>query len=417
MRRAVFITAVVLGAGGAACASILGIEDGVLDSNAANDGGIDLCTADGGVPVDSTQLFVSAEVGEDTASCGNKDAPCKTIKAALDALSPNVKRIYLATPRHPGVKYVETVTLPPNIELQGGWSVRGSAQSGLEWQPICESSLIDPQQIPNIVGSESATIRLVDTPGVTLKNVVIGTRTPGPGESLYGIVATGASTVVTLDHVIVSVGKAGDGVDGDAGEDGVVGPDGPCPIGVGASPEAGTDGLPGGAFTFDVDGIHGTEPGPGGPGGLGRNGTVPEDGGCHAYATCALGSLGCKSNAGTSCGSPGAVGCGGAPGTGGAGGQNGGSAVGIYASGATVIVNVGSINVGGGGNGGNGGKGGNGGEGTLGEGGGGSGGDAFLYVNLDASISSDAATPNPTPPAGSKGEPGGQAGKSGTYGP
>lgn len=452
MRRAALTFAVVLAGGAAACASILGIEDGVLDTT-DGDGGIQLCTADSGVAVDPSQLFVSAEVGADTPTCGAPSAPCKTIKAALEAVSPAIKTIYLATSRHSEVKYVESVALPPGIELQGGWSVRGSPQAGYDWQPICQDELANPQQIANIIGTDGVTIRVAQG-AVALTNLYLGSRPAEPGESLYGVMANGADTVVTLTNVIVNTPHGGDGRDGDGGSPGADAPDASCEAGTGMTPEPGAGGDPAGAPSFQPDGVAVASATPGHPGGAGSNGAPSADAGCVSGASCAAG-LGCSDTGLTACGTPGLSGCGGGGGSSGGAGQSAGSAVGIYVSGgARIVVNAGAITVDRGGNGGAGGVGGPGGKGSMGakgdpsasihnkctaclsspsvsaqgssgtlgapgssggQGGGGAAGDSFAFINLDASISSDAEVHFGSP--GSAGQPGGATGRSGTYGP
>ncbi|HEX7664810.1 MAG TPA: hypothetical protein VF407_09875 [Polyangiaceae bacterium] len=448
----------MLALGAAACASILGIEDGKLDPNAV-DGGIQICTADSGVQVDTSKgVFVSVEVGEDSDSCGADFAPCKTIKTALTALTSGKSIIYLATSRHTENTYNESVTLPSNVELQGGWTILGSPSGGYQWQQVCQDQLGNREQIANIIGTDNFTVR-AQTGSVALTNLYIGSRAAKPGESMIGILASGQDTSVTLTHVLVDTAQGGNGAIGTTGDTGDDAPDGSaCAFGNGMTPDPGDAGTAAGPTTYSDDGVHPAQATGGAAGQTGGNGTRPEDAdaGCFSYVNCGLGSIGCSSASTSACGVTGSAGCGGSAGAGGGPGQSGGSSVGVFAAdGATIVVALGGITVHGGGKGGNGGPGGAGGKGALGAsgkngdavhrtcgdcnvpevtespkgtagtqgasgsaggtGGGGAGGDSFAFVNLDASISYDASIDHGKP--GDPGLPLGAGGQAKDIGP
>ena len=74
----------VLGSAGSAvaCASILGIEPGQLETS--GEAGIPICVADGGDhPNTATGLFVQGDVGQDESTCGDEASPCKTVSFAV----------------------------------------------------------------------------------------------------------------------------------------------------------------------------------------------------------------------------------------------------------------------------------------------------------------------------------------------
>ena len=445
MRRSALLAAVVLPAAAsiAACASILGIEDGILEGN-AGEGGVVICESDSGVQVDVSQVFVSDALGDDSQGCGTDQVPCKTIGAGLRALSnaPGAHLVYVANGT-----YNESIQLMPGVEIQGGWHARG-AKGNVVWAQVCASNNED--QFANLAGSDSTTVNAENINGsATLTNIVVKTKAPGPGETVYGIRAN-AGTNLTLNHVLVDIGNGGDGADGKPGEPGSAG-SGTCP-----NPSGGADGPPGDAgagapaIVLNATGAVAAPATAGADGTPGQNGMSGPDGGCVSCVSCSTGN--CEGVIGQSCGSPGAAGCAGTGGGGGTPGQSGGSSIAIFAWGGAVIVNGGIVHAGPGGRGGAGGPGGTGGTGSAGaigsngadcvttcmvagvcigngatnhgtggaagttggkggnggNGGGGSGGDSFAIVSgLDASVLSDAdIAPGPAGAPGAGGAPG-----------
>ncbi len=358
-RRAIF-AAIGVASVSAACASILGIEDGVLDTTLGADAGPQICLSDSGVQPDQNQVFV-ATIGLDNSSCGSLESPCKTIGQAITTLpkTRGANIIYVADGLYP-----ETVTLPANVEIQGGWHVRSDGQLNLVWSQICPDALTSQDSLPNIVGTENITIHAA-TANAKLSHVVVKTKTAGPGESLYGIFASGSTTTVTLNGVIVVVNPAGDGISGKPGAPGALGDAGACPEGTGTTPALGAAGAGAAIGAFGPTGVSLENAGGGASGARGENGVAGDAGSCVTCYDCQVEIGACNQQAG-SCGAVGHSGCGGFGGGGGEPGSSGGSAIGIYAWGGAVIDLGGEVDVGNGGAGGAGGPGGNGGEGGVG---------------------------------------------------
>ncbi|MEO7112307.1 MAG: hypothetical protein ABI183_17810 [Polyangiaceae bacterium] len=348
----------------AACASILGIESGILDNGeGGTEAGVQICVADGGDhPDTSAGIFVYGDVGQDVSNCGDESTPCKTLNYGITKAKGTSGKttVFVAVGDSP---YNETVKLLSNITVEGGWTVVGSGDKA-EWDRVC--SFTDATQIATIVGTESAAVRADDLGGeATLRYLAIRTKVAGPGESIYGVFASGSSTRVMLDNVFVEVGVGGPGKPGADGIPGLTG--GPsCPIGNAITSPSAEAGVGAQLGTVGANGVSPKSATNGESGATGGNGLRGTDGGCIACLACA-GGLGACSSAPDSCGGVGKSGCGGGGGGGGAAGGSGGSAVGIYAWAGAVVVVGGKIDVAGGGNGGAGGNGASGGEGGAGE--------------------------------------------------
>lgn len=360
MRRAVLLGAAVLAVGSAACATILGIEDGILDTDGGGDAGPVVCTADSGLSVDGNQLFVWADKGDDSGGCA-VNAPCKTIGAALAQLSGGVQTgahiIYVSASATP---YAETLHLAPGVEIQGGWLAKGTSGS-VTWRSVCAPTSFDDAKIqfPNVTGANG---KIVDATNfnnsATLTNLYLGPHTPANGETVYGIFATGDTTQLTLTNVWVDPGAGGAGKAGDPGANGDDGV-GTCPPSDGGSGSPGDAGDPAPPTVYNPTGASAGPPTAGIDGTGGNSGANGVDGGCVSCQKCAGG---CQS-AGFSCGPGGLAGCAGGGGKGGGAGQTGGSSIGIFTWGSPITMNGGGIRAGNGGAGGAGGPGGPGGGG------------------------------------------------------
>ena len=415
MRRSALLAAVVLPAAASilACASILGIEDGIPEPQNANNT-IAICSADSGIQVDTSQLFVALDIGDDVHGC-TAQTPCKTIGAAVSAALAQPSQYHLiyvstvstkAPDASTALAYNESITPPAGIEIQGGWFARGQNPT-VQWQQVCNAT--DDTQTANIVGTDSATVHAENLNGLAiLTKVVLRTKDANPGESVYGIFA-GPTAKIALNSVHVVVGNGGDGLAGATGADGNPG-SGTCTNpGNGAPGADGDAGSPAPPTVFNATGAVTANGTAGGDGAFGSNGLVGPDGGCVQCVTCAVGS--CNNNADTRCGSGGAAGCAGAGGGGGGPGQSGGSSIGIFAWGSLVTINGGVVHSGNGGSGGAGGPGGKGGPG--------SGGGAGMQTTscstacLDLGVScSTSATGKGS--AGGSGATGGTGGSGGT---
>jgi hypothetical protein len=297
--------------------------------------------------------------GQDNQTCGSRAAPCMTIAQGVSRASKQGKtKLYVG----PGT-YVESVGLVAGLTVEGAWDVQGSV-----WSPDCSLTSANLANL-EAPADASTTVLAEDLNGAaTLRLVTVLSKDPsavGPGESIYGILARGASTALTLDTVVVTVAAGGDGVTGNAGATGA-----PAAL-TGCTASDGAGGLPGSAASPSDGGtftINGWAPGAGGPGGVAGNGhagSAGGDGGCEVDAcSCMPGN--CTAHF-TECAASGESGCGGAGGTGGQGGLGGGSSVALYVWGANVTCVDSYLTAGNGGNGGNGGDGGAGGAGSAGE--------------------------------------------------
>jgi hypothetical protein len=259
--------------------------------------------------------------------------------------------------------YVEQVILAAHITVQGGWQVAAG-----RWSFACSSH---PESSVVIEAPANADKTIVaDNLGGTAVLSTLTARSKvsaAPSESLYGVYATGASTDLVLDNVVIEVAKGGDGLTGTEGAMG----DAPisagtCATGDGRSgTAAGEPGEGASAGTFSAAGYL--------PG-VGRMGSPGQDGHAGAAASTAIPityktcrTVGPCEEATLMCrGSVGVHGCGGGGGRGGHGAQGGGSSVALFVARARVAVQGGVYTASKGGAGGQGGPGGIGASGGVG---------------------------------------------------
>lgn len=406
-------------AGGiSACGLILGLESPVdppPDAGTDATGDVAVDVGDDAEPPcvhtstesadDAVAIFVAAApVGEDTPTCGDRITPCATIAhAQARAQVFERKRILIARGT-----YRESVTASSGFTFEGGWDVLGTS-----WIRTC----VEPRYAAVVIEApetETTTLTATDlAEEVTLRALTLRSKAvAGPGESLYGIAARGASTSVVLDGVAVEVAAGGDGVTGNVGPEGDAGLVG-CSTGDAGVGEDGELGLGADAGVFTVDGYQPASAGSGVDGTAGESGGPPGAGPCIACIKC-IGGLACdKSSDGTSCGGPGKPGCGGAGGVGGGPGHGGGASIGVFLWDARVSAIGGVIRVGAGGLGGGGGAGGAGGRGSLGD-----RGDPGRLCNVDCNglLLTCGEITRATGPGGDAGAPGGRGGRGGQGG-
>ncbi len=382
----------------AACASVLGIQDGQLDTgdasvadaatdaradadtgttvdgstldaptgpdappDAAEAGASDGATGDAGcagqTPVDAQGVFVST-AGADLFACGARATPCLTVqKGIARAQTLGVPNVYIAQGT-----YLGQVTLVAGVAVRGGWSA--------QWAPLCTPGA-SAAVVLGAPSTANTTIVAADLGGkATLQTLTVASKAAtdvGAGESIYGIRATGGTTTLELDDVIVQTAAGGAGTPGAMGSSGSTGSAGGCPAQTGAPGDAGAVGAPGTA-TFVAAGFATTLGSTGGTGAAGYGGTAGGPGQCaiglvNGMACFSMSS--CPSPATTTyCGDAGLAGCAGAGGNGGDPGNGGGSSVAVYAWGAQVRCAGGAWHAGAGGAGGAGGPGGAGGDGA-----------------------------------------------------
>jgi hypothetical protein len=331
----------------------------VPTDGALPDGALPDCTQP---PDDSAGVFV-APSGSDVVeggSCGlTRSSPCKTIGAGLSSASTAAGRsiVYVAAGT-----YTEKVTLANGITVQGGWHVGGDG--GTDWTYDCTSPA---SQVTIQAPTTSDTTVVANAGSSTLTSVTVLSKTPASaGQSLYGIFASGSTTSLTLDGVVIRVATGGDGATGTTGATGSS-PASTCSIGDGVS--ATGSGTAGGAATAGGFASVGWVPHAGGTGAggtAGHNGTAGGTGAVTPYPSCTPVALNCVPATAICDAGPGTPGCAGGGGAGGSGGAGGGCSIALYAFGASVTINGGSLTAGSGGKGGPGGGGGNGASGSAG---------------------------------------------------
>lgn len=345
--------------------------DGAAATDSATDGALDAPVADGALdvpadvvcpevlPEDATGVYV-APTGVNDVACGTRAAPCKTLSVGIThAVAASRPKVHVARGT-----YVERVALAAGVELIGGWDVTAGTT---KWKRAC----VTPEEIVVVraPAAQNTTVEAIDLGGEARLSLLRIDSKPAaqvaPGESLYGVVAVGATTTLVMTDVRVDVNAAGAGASAPKGATGVAG-GASCPAGTGLAGTPGGQGAGASFGEFDISGYQPDVAASGTLGGAGTNGTTGATGSCVVCGTCDLFPL-CNFIPGPkSCGKDGTSGCGGGPGVPGGPATGGGSSVGVYAWDATVTINGGKIKSGDAGNGGGGGAGGNGGAATAG---------------------------------------------------
>ena len=164
------------------------------------------------VVVAEDAIFVSP-AGDDAAN-GTRDAPLKTIGAALALAGVSGKnRVNVAQG-----------TYPENVQLRAGISLYGGYDAAT-WTrvPATFVTTIAPGPSTPAVAVQGDNVTGVTIDGFTIRSGdAVGLR-----ESAYGIVLTNSVATISGNHVIAGNGTAGtDGFTGSAGQNGVVGNDG-----------------------------------------------------------------------------------------------------------------------------------------------------------------------------------------------
>ncbi len=384
MPRAAFFVSLIPAFAVGACAGVLGIEDGVPDITpdradaSAGEASVvtvpgpampmpdatamqppvidaraptlDGCVDDAPSTPPESSVFVDP-LGSSAADCGTKSAPCATIQLGIDHAKMRVApHVYVASGT-----YAETVTLAAGVTVQGGWDNAMGV-----WRRQCASTRAASVVITGSpalgIGIKADALAVPATLDTLSVSVGLGTS-PQAGQSLYGIVATGATTHLDVRDVSVRVGPAGTGAPGLPGSS-PGGSGGSC---TGLSGNAGAKGAVGvgaGAGSFGPTGYVSTA---GSLGTAGKNGvgTPAPDPECGFCVACNAPISSCGPTAFLQrCGIRGLGGCGGFGGGAGQAGQGGGSSIALFAWQATVDVVGGELRAGGGGGGGAGGVGG-----------------------------------------------------------
>ena len=375
---------VAAGALAIACASVLGVEDGILDPAVLGadaslpDGGADTAVpiseaggpdvvvlVDAGVDCpseqakESTGIFVSTS-GVTTASCGSKLQPCATLALGVGRAKavPGITTVYVDSG-----SYAETLSLTGigGLLIQGGWDDVGGV-----WRRQCTPTRASSAKIVGQGGIGVSATGMVGLTTLDTLSIEVGLTGAVPSQSLYGVLASGATSWVKLVDVGIAVGNAGNG---GAGAKGGGGANGANCTGTGGAPGpgGGTAG-PAGGGGFTANGY--TAPaggaGAGGGAGVGTAGGGGTTVTCITSCTLADGGAACDQTTSDVRGQNGSGGCGGGPGAGGGGGGPGGSSFAIYVWDGQVNLVRGAAAVGNAGTGGAGGGGGAGGAGVAG---------------------------------------------------
>jgi hypothetical protein len=308
-----------------------------------------------------TGIFVTTG-GTDGASCGTSPgSPCKTIGAGITSAHANGRTtVYVSAG-----KYVEEVKPVAGVTVQGGWHA-----SGATWSFDCSDAPDSVVKVQAPASSNTTVLANAINGAATFSTMTVlsmATSSVQPGQSIYGVFATGSNTQLTLTDVVVNVVAGGGGQTGGMGSTGSS-PPSSCSSGDGQSnTTAGAQGGGASAGTFSSSGFTPSSGNTGSSGNAGDNGTGAPSPTPTSYSTCSTEILSCNMNAASSCtGTAGKNGCSGGGGGGGAGGGGGGSSVALFIDAAQVTVAAGSLTAGNGGNGGAGGSGGQGAGGSAG---------------------------------------------------
>ncbi len=333
-----------------------------------DDGGIDAqpCTPPER-PDDGAGVFVAPQ-GSDDASCGTRQAPCRTIAQGMSRAVSGAKPIVFVAQG----TYDERVKLAGGVELSGGWLVDGITT---QWAKAC-GDVKNQIVVVRAPKADNVTIEAINLDGGAAKVTDVSIESKpalqvNPGETIYGVFAAGASTqLVLVNDVIQKIAAGGSGLDGKNGDAGADGGASCLTPSTGMPGSPGTNGTGAAGGTFDDKGYAAANGSDGTNGGNGQNGTAGGDFTCADCGSCAIavGMGGCGFTAAgpQSCGTHGTPGCAGLGGNLGNAGTGGGSSIAVYCFDATVTINGGRIGAGNGGNGGIGGAGGAGGKGAPG---------------------------------------------------
>lgn len=322
-----------------ACATILGLRDGIVDLDATtpSDAGFERQDIDGGNVDRDANTAVCGDAGVNTTGgrwvttngSGSSDCtesqPCNFPRAMTVVQAGEVVR--LANGTYPGRTF--TSATPANIKLEGGWIFDGTS-----WTVSCDNTTVTIMTDGTSPPGDSA-VRLEGVQGITFSLLTIDNRRPvAAGQGRYGLFVL--SSQVTLDNVRIFTESGGDGV---AGAPGVGTAFVDC-----TNPSTGAAGAPGAAgspppYTCDSAGCHDTAPGTAGSTGVsGLNGAVPANSGeCKDCTVCSPKSDGgCNASVNQQCAGNGTFGCGGGGGNGGTVGSSGGSSIALYVWSSTV---------------------------------------------------------------------------------
>ncbi len=228
-------------------------------------------------------MFVNGATGSDTASCGGFGSPCKTVQEGISQAhnsAGSTPNVYLAVG-----SYTESIALQTGVNVYGGL-----LPGATSWAQGC-----DPTATV-IVAPTSSTVTVTAASiggSAKLSTLTVQSKaTANAGESIVGIVATGASTNLTLEDVTVKTIAGGNGLAAGAPTNGTT-PTGTCGTTPGdAGPGQSTAKGPGAdAGWFGAPGYVVGSGALAQPGGTVMNGTKGGAGACVACVVTCTGSI------------------------------------------------------------------------------------------------------------------------------
>ncbi|MDP3218548.1 MAG: DUF1565 domain-containing protein, partial [Deltaproteobacteria bacterium] len=205
------VGACVAGACALACAP------GYVDLDAVPGNGCECRSTDADVPDDgfadtncdgidgnaARAVFVSTR-GNDAAP-GTREAPKRTIGAAIAAATPTRFAVYIA-----GGTYSESITLASGVSLYGGYNDSGWTRAA--------------SNVTTIDGGATAVRGAGLSAALELNLLTIrAANASGAGQSSYGVRLAGSGALVTLHRCAITAGNGVPGVDGAAGAGGAAG--------------------------------------------------------------------------------------------------------------------------------------------------------------------------------------------------
>jgi hypothetical protein len=296
-------------------------------------------------------VYVNGDAPTPSMPCGSKANPCLTISDGVAAAAVLAGSTVTASVWIAAGTYTESVILSSGVSLQGGY--------GPDWT-LPDGGDAGAGTVVRGVSSNTITATNLTAPATISNLTLTSTGSPKDGESVFGVFAssdTDAGAPLVLADVIVTLGRAGNGVPGVKGEAGATAPATCTGVGNPTSGATGADAVSNG--TFSATGFVPGSGSNGGNGGVGLTGAVGVqtcDSSC--VAGCSIGI--CDMSASKVCAAGAAGGCGGGGGLGGTGGGGGGSSVALFAWNVPVTVHNGALRSGNGGAGASGGGGGSG---------------------------------------------------------
>jgi hypothetical protein len=256
-----------------------GSTDGGGDADAAASPPATACNPD--EKLDMSQIFVST-AGTATTGC-SETLPCASIQAGIAAAAAQGKTTV----------YVDQGVYPEQLTLSAGIAIRGARSRTDGWAPICGDARLTATKVHPPTGVDRAVIAQDLGGAASLEALDVQYATVAqPGQSMYGVFATGATTTLSLVDVTMVVPAGGAGTNGAAGTAGVAGGASDCGHGVSNPAAAATPATPASnasIVTYDASGANPATGGVGVIGGEGHSTSAPP-----GSSQCSDNLVGCK---------------------------------------------------------------------------------------------------------------------------